>query len=43
MLLIACWQAFIEALKSVAWVMILVLIVVYIFAVLGQVTKMLPS
>jgi len=29
-------MAFIEALKSVAWVMILVLIVVYIFAVLGQ-------
>ena len=30
-------QAFIEALKSVVWVMVLVIIIVYIFAVLGQV------
>ena len=30
-------QAFIEALKSVVWVMVLVVIIVYIFAVLGQV------
>jgi len=29
-------HAFVEALKCVAWVMILVLIVIYIFAVLGQ-------
>lgn len=29
-------RAFVEALKSVAWVMVLVLIIIYIFAVLGQ-------
>ena len=33
-----CSQAFVEALKSVAWVMVLVTIVVYVFAILGQVT-----
>ena len=33
-----CPQAFVEALKSVAWVMVLVTIVVYVFAILGQVT-----